>query len=100
LTRPGRSGRRGIPSAGPAGEARRRIFHRRAFALLRGSGAPPAELARHAPAAGLGEPAFGHGPAAGQVAPTVFTMRDAIADDESASILLADPDYGVSAAAG
>jgi hypothetical protein len=34
------------------------------------------------------------------VAPTVFAMRDAIANDESASILLADPDYGVSAAAG
>src|SRR2546423_10128517 len=43
-----------------AGEARRRLYHRRALAVLEAEGAPAAELARHALAAGLHAPAVRH----------------------------------------
>src|SRR5215216_5347216 len=42
------------------GPARRQVLHRRAFEVLEGSGAPPAELARHALAGGLAKPYFSY----------------------------------------
>ena len=70
------------------GQARRQVLHRRAFEVLEGSGAPPAELARHALAAGLAEPSFGYSLAAGDAAADVFAMRDAIMNYELARDLL------------
>jgi DNA-binding SARP family transcriptional activator/tetratricopeptide (TPR) repeat protein len=61
-----------------AGNARRRMLHRRAFELLEERGAPPAELARHALAGGLAAPAFVHSAAAGDRAMEVFAVKDAI----------------------
>jgi DNA-binding SARP family transcriptional activator/tetratricopeptide (TPR) repeat protein len=59
-----------------AGDARRRVFHRRALATL--AGAPAAQLVRHALAAGLDEPAVQLGRAAGDEAMRMLTARDAI----------------------
>ena len=70
------------------GRARRQVLHRRAFEALERSGAPPAELARHALAAGLAEPSFGYSLAAGDAAADVFAMRDAIVNYERARDLL------------
>ncbi|CAA9455735.1 MAG: hypothetical protein AVDCRST_MAG58-1447 [uncultured Rubrobacteraceae bacterium] len=70
------------------GWARRQVLHRRAFEVLEGSGAPPAELARHALAAGLAEPSFRYSLAAGDAAADVFAMRDAIVNYERAWDLL------------
>ena len=74
-----------------AGEARRRLFHRRAFATLEGGGAPAATLAYHAQAAGLTEPALHALVAAGDAALTVSATRDAHAYYEQARRLLAGP---------
>jgi DNA-binding SARP family transcriptional activator len=60
-----------------AGEARRRVFHRRALETL-GPDAPPAGLAHHALAAGLLGAALGHTQAAGDQAMRVLAARDAI----------------------
>ena len=60
-----------------AGEARRSIFHRRALQALQAAAAPAAELAYHALAAGLAEPAFHWSIAAGDEAMRVFAVRDA-----------------------
>jgi DNA-binding SARP family transcriptional activator len=61
------------------GHARRRLLHRRAFEVLKESGAPaPAQLARHALAGGLAEQAFRYGVAAGDAAVEVFSVKDAI----------------------
>ncbi|HEY3109054.1 MAG TPA: hypothetical protein VGL23_09895, partial [Chloroflexota bacterium] len=67
-----------------AGEARRRLYHRRALDLRAGGRAPAAELARHARAAGLGEPAFRLGVAAGDEALNLFAAGDAIRQYEQA----------------
>ncbi|MEP7358776.1 MAG: hypothetical protein ABI847_16125, partial [Anaerolineales bacterium] len=68
-----------------AGEARRRHTHRRAYALaLAEGGAAEAELAHHALAAHLAEPAVYHSLAAGDAALAVFAVRDAIALYEQA----------------
>ena len=61
-----------------AGQARRRLFHRRALDALEASGAPSSELARHALAAGLADRAFGASIAAGDQAMGLFAARDAI----------------------
>ncbi|HEY6582527.1 MAG TPA: AAA family ATPase [Rubrobacter sp.] len=61
-----------------AGQARRRVLHRRAFETLEERGAPPAELARHALAAGLAGPSFAYSVAAGDNAAEVFALRDAV----------------------
>jgi DNA-binding SARP family transcriptional activator/tetratricopeptide (TPR) repeat protein len=71
------------------GEARRWVLHRRAFEVLEGSGAPPAELARHALAGGLAEQAFGYSVAAGDEAAEIFAVKDAIGHYERARDLLA-----------
>ena len=60
-----------------AGEARRRVFHRRALETLKGEGAPAAELARHALAARATEAAFRHSVAAAEEALAVFAVEDA-----------------------
>jgi predicted ATPase/DNA-binding SARP family transcriptional activator len=73
-----------------AGEARRRLLHRRALEMLEAAGAPAAELAHHALAAGIMVPAFRHSLAAGDEALHLFAVRDAIASYEQAHRLLAD----------
>jgi hypothetical protein len=66
------------------GEARRRLFHRRALDSLRAAGAPAAELAHHALAARLPEEAFHFSLSAGEDAMHLFAVRDAIAHYEQA----------------
>jgi tetratricopeptide (TPR) repeat protein len=74
-----------------AGEARRSIFHRRALEMLQAAAAPAAELAYHALAAGLAEPAFQWSLAAGDEAMRVGAVRDAITFYEKAQHLLIEP---------
>jgi tetratricopeptide (TPR) repeat protein len=72
------------------GHARRRVLHRRAFAVLEEGGVPAAQLARHALAGGLAQPALGYLVAAGDAAMEVFAARDAIEHYERAHNLLAE----------
>jgi len=67
-----------------AGEARRRVFHRRALDVLQAAAAPAAELAHHAFAARLPEQTFTLSVAAGDDAMRLFAARDAIAHYERA----------------
>lgn len=78
-----------------AGEARRSIFHRRALEALQAAAAPAAELAYHALAAGLAEPAFRWSLAAGDEAMRVIAVRDAIALYDQARHLLAERVHGL-----
>jgi tetratricopeptide (TPR) repeat protein len=71
-----------------AGGARRRVYHRRALGLLEREGAPAAELARHALAAGLSGEAFRHLLGAGDEAMALFATSDAVEHYESAKKLL------------
>jgi predicted ATPase len=73
-----------------AGEARRRIFHRGALEELEAAAVPAAELAQHALAAGLLEPAFQLSLEAGENAMQVFAVRDAIEYYEQARRLLTE----------
>jgi DNA-binding SARP family transcriptional activator/tetratricopeptide (TPR) repeat protein len=66
-----------------AGDARRRVFHRRALETLR-DGTPAAELARHALAAGLDERAARFSIEAGDDAMRLLAARDALAHYEQA----------------
>jgi predicted ATPase len=66
--------------------ARRRVLHRRA---IEASGIPPAELVRHALAAGLLERAFHLSLRAGAEAVAVFAVRNAIAHYDQAHALMA-----------
>jgi DNA-binding SARP family transcriptional activator len=77
-----------------AGEARRSIFHRRALQVLQAAAAPAAELAYHALAAGLAEPAFHWSLAAGNEAMRVAAVRDAISFYEQARHLMAERSHG------
>lgn len=61
-----------------AAEARRRILHRRAFESLEAAGTPPAELARHAWAAGLLAQALDLNIAAGHEAMRLYAPQAAI----------------------
>src|ERR687890_2707961 len=61
-----------------SGHARRQILHRSALEVLEESGAPPAELARHALAGGRAGPAFTYSVAAGDQAMEVFATQEAI----------------------
>jgi DNA-binding SARP family transcriptional activator len=70
-----------------AGEARRRVFHRRAIEALQTGGAPAAELARHALAGGLDEPALRFSIAAGDDAMRLLAARDAAVHYERAITL-------------
>ncbi|HEV2659231.1 MAG TPA: hypothetical protein VGU68_01430, partial [Ktedonobacteraceae bacterium] len=78
-----------------AGEARRSIFHRRALQALQEAAAPAADLAYHALAAGLAEPAFHWSLAAGDEATRVVAMRDALTFYEQARHLLAERWHGL-----
>jgi DNA-binding SARP family transcriptional activator len=60
-----------------AGDARRRVFHRRAFKVLEGV-AQAAQLAHHALAAGLDEAGLQYSRAAGDEAVQLLAARDAI----------------------
>jgi tetratricopeptide (TPR) repeat protein len=75
-----------------AGSARRRLFHRRALEVLTEEGAPAAELARHAFAAGMAKEAFGHSLAAGDQALALFATEDAVSHYERAKRLLTGPE--------
>jgi DNA-binding SARP family transcriptional activator len=70
-----------------AGEARRRVFHRRAMEALQTGGTPAAELARHALAGGLDEPALRFSIAAGDEAMGLLAARDAAVHYERAIAL-------------
>lgn len=70
-----------------AGDARRRVFHRRALEALEAGGAPPAKLAHHALAAGKWRPAFRHSLAAGEEALALYATQEAIAHYEKAKTL-------------
>lgn len=76
-----------------AGDARRRIFHRRALETLRGM-APSAELAHHALAAGQDKSAFHFSLAAGDEAMQLFAVRDAIVCYEQAWHVVERPGEG------
>lgn len=67
-----------------AGDARRRLFHRRALEALETAREPAAVLAHHALAAGLTEVAFRHSVAAGQEALRLLATNEAIAHFETA----------------
>ncbi len=67
-----------------AGDARRRVYHRRAFEALEQIMAPPGELAHHALIARLSEPSFRYSVAAGDAATQLFAVHDAIAHYEQA----------------
>jgi DNA-binding SARP family transcriptional activator len=78
-----------------AGEARRSIFHRRALETLQAAAAPPAELAYHALAAGLAEPAFHWSLAAGDEAMRVVAVSGAISFYEQAQHLMTERFHGL-----
>jgi DNA-binding SARP family transcriptional activator len=61
-----------------AGDARRRIFHRRALEIFEAAGESAAVLAHHALAAGLAQPAFRHSLAAGREALRLSAVNEAI----------------------
>ena len=61
-----------------AGAARRQVFHRRALEVLKREGAALAELAHHALAASIDEPAFELSVAAGDAALRVLAAREAL----------------------
>ena len=67
-----------------AGDARRRLFHRRALEFLETAGDSAAVLAHHAQAAGLARAAFSYSLAAGREALRLSTVSEAIVHLESA----------------
>lgn len=74
-----------------AGEARRRVLHRRALEALEKENAPVAELMHHARNAGLPEEAFRYSLAAGDEAISLFAIEDAAGYYELARSLYEDP---------
>ena len=70
-----------------AGDARRRLFHRRALAVLAASNDPAALLAHHALVAGQAETAFRFSLTAGEEALRLFAARLAVAHLEQARAL-------------
>lgn len=75
---------------GEAGDAWRQTYHRRAFHLLEQRAAPPAELAHHALAARLDEPAFRYSLAAGDADMKLFAVPNAVVHYEQARRLIAE----------
>ncbi len=67
-----------------AGDARRRLFHRRALEALAAAGDSAAVLAHHALAAGLAQAAFHYSLAAGREALRISAVNDAIVHFERA----------------
>jgi predicted ATPase len=73
-----------------AGDARRRLFHRRALEYLEAAGDSAAVLAHHALAAGLAKAAFHHSLAAGREALRLSAVSEAIVHFERARQLAQD----------
>ena len=71
-----------------AGDARRRLFHRRALEILEAEGDSAAVLAHHALAAGLAQAAFRHSLAAGREALRILAVNEAIVHFERARLLV------------
>ncbi|MBN2145844.1 MAG: hypothetical protein JW726_00590 [Anaerolineales bacterium] len=71
-----------------AGDARRRLFHRRALETLEEAGESAAVLAYHAQAAGLAQADFHHSLAAGREALRISAVSEAIVHFEHASQLM------------
>ena len=67
-----------------AGDARRRLFHKRALEILEATGDSAAALAHHALSAGLAQAAFRHSLAAGREALRISAMNEAIVHFERA----------------
>ncbi len=67
-----------------AGDARRRLFHRRALEILESEGSPAAVLAHHSLAAGLVQEAFRHSLAAGREALRLYAVNEAAVHYERA----------------
>jgi DNA-binding SARP family transcriptional activator len=83
-----------------AGDARRRLFHRRALDLLAAADAPAAVLAHHALLAGQNEAAFRHALAAGAEALRLLAAGEAVVHLEKARQLAREiPLAGAAAAA-
>ncbi len=77
-----------------AGDARRRLFHRRALDVLEADQDSVAVLAHHALAAGLAEAAFRYSLAAGQEALRLAALSDAIVHFEKARQLAQEGSWG------
>ncbi len=76
-----------------AGEARRRVYHRRAFQSLQGSRANASVLARHAHGAHLWLEAFRASMEAGDQATNVYAWRESVEHYENArAVLIGRPD--------
>jgi DNA-binding SARP family transcriptional activator len=73
-----------------AGDARRRLFHRRALEILAAAGASSAVLAHHAQAGGLPKETFLYSLAAGQEALRLSVANEAIIQFECARQILQD----------
>ena len=73
-----------------AGDARRRLFHRRALKILKADGDFAAVLAHHALAAGLAKAAFQHSLEAGREALHLSAVGEAIIHFERAHQLVQD----------
>jgi DNA-binding SARP family transcriptional activator len=71
-----------------AGDARRRLFHKRALEILEAAGDSAAVLAHHALAAGLAQAAFHHSLAAGREALRLSATSEAIVHFERARQLV------------
>jgi predicted ATPase len=76
-----------------AGDARRRLFHRRALEVLEKGGESAAVLARHAISAGLGQAAFHYSLAAGREALQLSAVSEAIVHFEHAFQFLQEADH-------
>lgn len=73
-----------------AGDARRRLFHRRALEILEAEGSSAAGLAHHALAAGLVQEAYRHSLAAGREALRLYAVSEAAVHYERALQLVRD----------
>jgi DNA-binding SARP family transcriptional activator len=71
-----------------AGDARRRLFHRRALEILEAAGDSAAVLTHHALAAGLAQAAFRHSLAAGREALRISAISESIVHFERARRLV------------
>ncbi len=76
-----------------AGDARRRLFHRRALSALESTKESAAVLAYHALAAGVAEAAFHHSLSAGQEALRLAAINDAIVHFEKARQLVQEGSF-------
>jgi DNA-binding SARP family transcriptional activator len=73
-----------------AGDARRRLYHKRALEIIEAAGDSAAVLAHHALAAGLAQAAFHHSLAAGREALHLSAVSEAIVHFERARQLVRD----------